>query len=357
MRIAWAFCVAAVLAVSTAGRADLTDSLKAGAIDIKQAGPLAFGPDGVLFIGDTQQGAVFAIDTADKSGDAAKAKVDVKGIDAQIAALLGTTAADILINDMAVNPASGNVYLSVSRGKGASALPALVRVDAAGKVSEVKLSEARFSKAAFENLPTAANQRTQSITDIAYVEGKVIVAGLSNEEFASKLRTLEFPFKAADRGASVEIYHGAHGAVETRSPVRTFVTISVKGETNVLAGYTCTPLVVFPVNGLKSGEKVTGRTIAEMGAGNTPLDMISYKKDGKEFILMANTRYGVRKVATEEIPNISPISARVAGTAGLKFEDISALTNVAQLDKLNADNAVLLVTANGASELRTVALP
>ena len=32
-----------------------------------------------------------------------------------------------------------------------------------------------------------------------------------------------FPFKTADNGTSVEIYHGAHGQFETRSPVRTFV--------------------------------------------------------------------------------------------------------------------------------------
>ena len=30
---------------------------------------------------------------------------------------------------------------------------------------------------------------------------------LSNEEFASKLRSVSFPFSSADSGASVEIYH------------------------------------------------------------------------------------------------------------------------------------------------------
>jgi hypothetical protein len=342
-------------------RADLTDSLKApaagGGADIKQAGPLAFAPDGVLFIGDTQQGAIFAIATGDTGGDASKASINVKGIDAQVAAMLGTAPADILINDMAVNPASGNVYLSVSRGRGASAAPVLIKVDSANKLSEVKLSEAKFAKVTLNNIAATGNQRNQSITDIAYLDGKVIVAGLSNEEFASKLRTLDFPFKEADRGASVEIYHGNHGAVETRSPVRTFVPLDVKGQTTILAAYTCTPLVTFPVSDLKNGAKVTGKTVAELGAGNTPLDMISYKKEGKDFLLMTNTRFGVRKVDTQEISTVAPITARVGGTAGLKFEDISALSNVTQLDKLNAGHAVLLVTANGSSELRTIALP
>ena len=151
------------------------------------------------------------------------------------------------------------------------------------------------------------------------------MAGLSNEEFASKLRTIDFPFKGADKGTSVEIFHGNHNAIETRSPVRTFLVLDVKGQSNVLAAYTCTPLVLFPVDDLK-GEKVRGKTIAELGAGNNPLDIISYKKEGKEFLLLNNSKFGVMKLATEAISTLAPITERVGGTAGLKFETIAALT-------------------------------
>jgi hypothetical protein len=351
-------CAALILSITVSASANLTDSLKPGSPDIKHAGPLAFGPDGVLFIGDNQQGAIFAIATGDTSGDPSNVKIDIKGIDQQIAAMLGTTPSDILINDIAVSPASGNVYLSISRGRGANSMPALARVDSAGKVSEVKLSEAKFAKASLNNAPTGERQRNQAITDIAFSNGKVIVAGMSNEEFASKLRTLEFPFKEADRGASVEIYHGAHGAVETRSPVRTFVTIDVAGAPTVLAAYTCTPLVTFPVAELKAGAKVTGKTVAELGSRNTPLDMITYTKDGKEYILLTNTSRGVMKMSTEGITSVEPIKQRINGTAGLKYETVGELTNVKQLDKLNGKSAVLLVSAEGSpAELRTIALP
>src|SRR5580765_6472165 len=145
MRIAFPFGVLAALSLACGARANLAESLAApGGIDIQQAGVLAFGSDGVLFIGDTRQGAVYAIATGDTAGDASKAKIDIKGIDQQIAAMLGTTAADILINDVKVNPASGNVYISVSRGRGATAAPVVVCVDHAGKLSEVKLSDVRF---------------------------------------------------------------------------------------------------------------------------------------------------------------------------------------------------------------------
>jgi len=355
MRFTSALCVILAAIVSTA-RADLTESLKAGTIDIKYAGPMAFGPDGVLFIGDTQQGAIYAIDTGDAKGDSAKVRFDIKGLDQQLAAMLGATPADIMINDVKVNPASGNVYVSIARGKGAGAAPVLIRVDASGKPSEVKLSGAKFAKATLNNV-AAGNQRSPLITDLAYTEGKVIVAGMSNEEFASKLRVLEFPFKDAGRGASVEIFHGNHGAVETRSPVRTFVTLDIAGTTTVLAAYTCTPLVTFPVADLKNGEKVTGKTIAELGAGNTPLDIIEYKKDGKAFLLVTNTKHGVLKVDADGLATAAPITKRVGGTAGPKFESVKDLANVKQLDKLNDQSAVVLVTANGSSELRTVALP
>jgi len=349
-------CAALVLAMVCSARADLSESLKSGAIDIKQAGPLAFGPDGVLFIGDNQQGAIYAIATGDTEGDASKVAVNVKGIDKQIAAMLGTVASDILINDIAANPASGNVYLSVSRGRGNNSAPAIIRVDGAGKLSEVKLSEAPFAKAMLSNV-AAGNQRAQAITDLAYEHGKVIVAGLSNEEFSSKLRTLDFPFGKSD-GASVEIYHGNHGKLETRSPVRTFVTLDIAGSPNVLAAYTCTPLVTFPIAELKGGAKVTGKTVAELGNMNTPLDMIEYKKEGKEYLLVANTARGVMKVSMDEIGTVTPIRQRVGGIAGLKYQTIESLKDVQQLDKLNEQSAVLLVAAKGGeAELRTIALP
>src|ERR1051325_5328900 len=349
-------CAALVLGMVCSARANLNDGLKPGPMDIKQAGPLAFGPDGVLFVGDNQQGAIYALATGDVSGDASKVSVNVKGIDKQIAAMLGTVASDILINDIAANPASGNVYLSISRGRGNNSAPAIVRVDGAGKLSEVKLSGAPFSKAMLSNV-AAGNQRAQAITDLAYENGKVIVAGLSNEEFSSKLRTLDFPFGKSD-GASVEIYHGNHGRLETRSPVRTFVTLDIAGSPNVLAAYTCTPLVTFPIAELKGGAKVTGKTVAELGNMNTPLDMIEYKKDGKDYLLVANTARGVMKVSMEQIGSVPAIIARVGGMAGLKYETIDSLKNVRQLDKLNEQNAVLLVAADGAeAELKTIALP
>ena len=144
---------------------------------------------------------------------------------------------------------------------------------------------------------------------MAFVDGKLIVAGLSNEEFASKLRSFAYPFVAADPGTSVEIFHGNHGQLETRAPVYTFIPYTIDSKPYVIASYTCTPLVKFPIDSLK-GSKVVGTTIAELGAGNRPLDMILYKKDGKEFLLMSNNSRGVMKIPTADFATAPAITAQ-----------------------------------------------
>ena len=105
---------AGMIVVTASARAgDPTASLKQGNPQLKSAGPLGFGPDGILFVGDTQGSAVFAIDTADRTAAGQKAPVQVNDLAAKAAAMLGTKPQQIMINDLAVNPISGNVYLSV----------------------------------------------------------------------------------------------------------------------------------------------------------------------------------------------------------------------------------------------------
>ncbi len=343
---------ALVLASAAVGRAD--DGLTKGTPDLKSVTALAFGPKGLLFAGDPTGGAIFAIDTGDAKPTGDK-PLNVEKIDAKIAAALGVTDKEVKITDVKVNPASGNVYISATRGTGAGE-PALLKVARDGTVSAVALKDLAFSKVAIPNAND--KQRTESITSIAFVNGKVIVAGLSNEEFASTLRVIPFPFKDADKGAGIKIFHGAHGKLETNAPIRTFVTYKIGQDDNILAAYTCTPLVKIPVSDLKAGAKVNGTTIAELGNRNRPLDMIVYTKDGKDYILMANSARGVMKVPTEGVDKAEAITARPAGdTAGLKYESIKELANVMQLDKLDDGHALLLVKNGTLHDLKTVPLP
>ena len=338
-----------------------------GSIELTSGGPIAFGPEGVLFVSDPMTASLYAVETDDQSGDPASVVYQVKDVRGKVAAMLGTESEDVSINDLAVNPLSGIAYLSVTRGSGADAAAVILRVTPDGNVSEMSLKNVKFTKTSLPNPPASAqrrrgggNQRMDSVTDLAYVDGRVFVAGLSNEEFASKLRSLAYPFEKADAGTSVEIYHGAHGRFETRSPVRTFASYKINGDPHLVAAYTCTPLVKFPVTALKPGDKIMGTTIAELGNQNRPLDMFVYQKDGQDYILMANSSRGVMKIATEGIDSIEGIKSRVGRgeTAGLPYETIEELKGVMQLDRLNADHAIALVQAeDGQESLETIELP
>ena len=144
----------AVLFTTAAVSIDYSASLKAGKAELQSAGPLAFGPDGVLFVGDSMGAAVFALATED-TASSSPGRVDISGINEKVAALLGTSADQILINDVAVNPASKKVYLSVSRGRGPDATPLIVRVDASGKLEEFSLENVKHARVTLPNAPDA----------------------------------------------------------------------------------------------------------------------------------------------------------------------------------------------------------
>jgi hypothetical protein len=356
IRFAVAALTVAVLVAGSVQGADLTSSLKKGTPDLKSAGPLAFGPEGILFLGDPQGAAIFAIDTGDRTPNAASGPLKVEGIDGKIASMLGTTEKEILVNDLAVNPASGNAYLSLSRGRGPDAAPVVMKVNREGKIDEFALKDVNFAKA---ELPKAAEggKRRESITHLAYLDGRIYISGLSNEDFNSRLRSIPFPFAETNEGAGVQIFHGSHGKLETNSPVRTFVPYTINNESYILAAYTCTPLVKIPVSQLQPGAKVKGTTIAELGNRNRPLDMIVYQKDGKDYILMANSSRGLMKVSTENIDKIEGITEPVKDKAGLPYETIAGVKGVEQLDKFDKDNALVLVRNENGLTLETMALP
>jgi hypothetical protein len=346
---------------------DLSSNLPKETVQLKSAGPLAFGPDGILFVGDSSAATIHAIATDDTSGNPEDVTINLKGLGQKIAAALGTQPAEIMINDLAVNPLSGNAYLSVTRGRGPDGSGLILRVNGAGHISEVLLKNTGHAQASLENAPpeSARGRRNRplrplSITDLAYLDGKVLVAGLSTEEFASTLRSIPFPFEsnATDSGTGIKIFHGAHGRFETNSPVQTFTTMEINKEPYLLAAYTCTPLVRIPLSDLVPGAQVDGTTVAELGNRNKPLDMVVYERGGEQFILMANSSRGMMKIKTNGIERSDGIVEKIGGTAGQSYDSLEQLEGVVQLDRLNDNHVLLVVKAEDESlSLKTVALP
>src|SRR5688572_18947421 len=137
-----AFIVLASLSPSSALQVTQTGQGPA----LASIGPLAFGPDGTLFTADNQGAAIFALDLgAQANGGAAGAK-GLDAVDEKLAALLGTGAREITVTDLVVHPRTRNAYVSVMRGQGAGAAPALFRIDGAGSIANVSLPTLKFQR-------------------------------------------------------------------------------------------------------------------------------------------------------------------------------------------------------------------
>lgn len=318
---------------------------------LKSATALAFGPDGTLYVADPQVGAVVAVPTP--AGPPGTADLAIDDLGGKLAKLLGT--ADLTVNDLKVRPTAGELYLSVTAGKGDAARPAVVRVGHDGTPAAVDVTGKACVLAGAKN-----TQRQEAITCMAVAGNRLLVAGLSNEEFASTFRVIPLPLPAeAGKGTGIEVYHAAHGKTETHAPIRTFVPYTAGGVEYVMAAYTCTPLVRLAAADLKPGAKLTGVTVAELGNRNTPLDLIAYQKGGKDFLLMTNTARGVMKIPADPAAAAEGLTrpVRGGGVAGLPFEPVP-LDGVVQMDKLDADRAVVLVRgADKVLSVRTVPLP
>ena len=334
--------------------------MKQGTPELKSVGPITFGKDGVLFVGDPKAATVFAIDTQDRDGEPGDVKLEMKEVERQAGGILGTE--KVAVNDFAVNPESGVGYISVSSED--KKVMGICKLLPNGEVEKMSLENVNFSKVVLPNPPEdkevgrrKRNYRDASITDLAFMDGKVLVSGTANTDEAN-VRELVFPFFEADKGMNVEIYHGAHGKYENNSRLRTFVPFKIGGEPYLLAGFVCTPLVKFPLEGLKGKEKVRGTTLAELGNRNQPLDMFVYSKDGEDFLLLSNSAHGVMKISTKDVERETGITEKVRGTAGQAFEKIESLKGVEQMDKLNEHHAVVLARGeNGALDMSTIELP
>jgi hypothetical protein len=98
---------------------------------------------------------------------------------------------------------------------------------------------------------------------------------------------------------SLEIFHVSHGKWETAAPIRTFVPY--ENGRSILASYTCTPVVYFSLEEMKAGAQARGRTVAELGAMNQPIDMVSFTQDGDEYLLISNSSHPLMKIKCSDV--------------------------------------------------------
>ena len=356
--------LAIVLALGLAPNVHADDSMKVGRADLKSAGALELGPGGILFVGDSQGSAVYALDVKAPAASGSGPMRTVEELDEKIAAMLGTRARDVVIQDMVAHAPSGTVYISLMRGRGTDAVPVIVRVARGGEISEVDLGNVRHSKLELANAPGkdaklySWESRTFTITDLELIDGELYIAGLTNEEFASKLRRVPFPFDGEVEVTSLEIFHGAHGAWETFAPIFSFIPYEIGGEDTLLAGYLCTPLVTFPLDEVKKQAKLRGKTIAELGYGNIPTDMIAYQRGGEDYVLVVNNRRGTMRFKGSDIAAAHQgkgITTEVGPRTGVEDHTVP-IGHLAQAADFDDDHIVVLGRSmeNGSLYLQTV---
>src|SRR5689334_11135826 len=152
------FALAGVVLLANTNRtAGTKDAFMNGNPEIKSVSALAFGPNGILFVGDSKNATVFAIDTKDVEKVEKAAAVDVKKIDQKIATALGTDVQNVTVTEIVVNPLSKKVYVGVGLADGT---PAVLKLEGE-KITPLNLKEVSYTSIALNNAPAedAKDQR------------------------------------------------------------------------------------------------------------------------------------------------------------------------------------------------------
>ncbi|MEO1424662.1 MAG: hypothetical protein AAFV09_16005 [Pseudomonadota bacterium] len=246
-------------------------------------GVLEFGLDDTLFVADSAAGMIWAYDLPNDGVAPEEDKAfNLLDIDMLVAEALGAEGR-IVYNDLTVHPVTREAYASLSTTIDGQTMSAVVAIAQDGSVTKLDLEA--IPSTSFELEQTADEgvsfwrdipAPSLTITDLDFVNGELFVSGISTGEFASTLRRVAYPFEGPEVSSSIEMYHAAHGQNETRAPIRAMSVLDLDGVPTVVAAYTCTPLVTIPVEGLQDGAHVVGKTIAELGYGNRPLDVIPF---------------------------------------------------------------------------------
>jgi hypothetical protein len=337
---------------------------------VRSAGKLAFADAGTLFVADWQGARIHALSVPQPTKAAGK-PFNLKDVQGPIAKALQADRSSLRFEDMAVQPGAEIAYvsLSVQRGK-SSATPALVSINADGRVKVINLKTAAATSASIADAPAPELKfwrdvpaQSLTVTGMIFHANKLYVAGLSNRTFASTLRIYDYPFAGRAKTSTVEMYHPVHNQIETRAPIRTMAIVDIAGLPTMIAAFTCTPLVAIPLSDLKDGAHVAAKTIAELGWGSEPIDLVTFNAGGTDFALLVNSSRAADLIPLNAIadgvakPGLrEPIKWPGEPLAGVKAI-MAPLSAVTQLDNLNKDLLLALRRDDASGNMQLVTIP
>lgn len=273
-------------------------SLSVYATPAQSVGAIEFADAETLFVADSDNGKIYAYKLQNEQDEKSTASFNHKNFGSSVAQLFGVTDRDLIFHDMATHPATGEVWVSLTVRDRENSQGIIIRTNAAQQINVVDLGKLEYTVKTLSNVADDGVKfwrdipaTTLAITDLDYVDGTLYVSGLSTGEFASTLRQIPFPFTDVNDTSSIEIYHTVHNQTETRAPIRAMTVLDLAGEQTVVAAYTCTPLVTIPTKSLNDGAHVRGKTVAELGYGNTPLDIVHFtapnqNQQPEEFVMV-----------------------------------------------------------------------
>lgn len=354
----------AALSLATWGQA-----LAAPLPAMQSATKLTFGDAGTLFVADWKGAHIYALPVAMPPPATGK-PYNLQDVQAPIAKALGVTPSALRFEDLAVQPGSEVAYVALTvRGARGNSSPAIVAIDATGKITRVDLSKASTA-AAISDAPAADVKfwrdlpaPTLTVTDMRYYQNRLYVAGLSNRSFASTLRVYDYPFKGKSQDTTVEMYHPVHNQVETRAPIRSMAVMTLGGEPTLVAAYTCTPLVTIPLKDLKDGAHVVAKTVGELGWGSAPNGLVTFRQGDTEYALLLNSSRSADLLSATELsagaaaPGLSqPIDWPTKPLLGVKAITTPMAASM-RVDNLNTQLLLALRRGDADGNMQLVSIP
>jgi hypothetical protein len=103
----------------------------------------------------------------------------------------------------------------------------------------------------------------------------------------SSLRRMPYPFDGSQGVSNVEMYHITHDQYESRAPIRAMSVQEIDGKPQLVAAYTCSPIVLVPLEEIQDGAQISANTIMDYGNGQ-PLDMIPFDMQGQPMLFVTN---------------------------------------------------------------------
>lgn len=306
----------------------------ASAADIRSISRLAVGPGNILFVADWKAARIHAITLPEAAQKPPGAAFNILDLEALLSKQVG--GARITVEDMVARPGTAEVYVALSYSPAKT--PALIMVTSDQRAHRIDLKAAKSTSIALRDAPTTdyefwkeTPERSFTVTDMKWRDGELFIAGLSNQEFASTLRRVKYPFDSQQAITSVEIYHTGHNLIETRAPIRAMSFATLGGKPYLVAAYTCTPIVTIPLDDLRDGAHIRGKTIGELGYGNTPAGMISYARTEQgrteNLLMLINFERGASIISVSQVETAS---------AGPGFNEVVPFGQIAGLHVTSA---------------------